>query len=307
MTGAGGTSWLLALCLSRVGVCTVFLVYAATLPVLQREWAMSATAAGSIASLFQLAYALSLMACSEIADRVGARRVFALGTVACAVAAVLFAAFARDYWSGLTLSTLLALTLGGTYTTGMLLIAEHVPVARRARAMGGYLAGYSLGLALGLVVSGVALTRGGYQLAFWLVAAGPVLGGLAVWPVLRGTPDTVRPRDEGGAARAVLRNRPAMLVVAGYAFHSWELLGMWAWTPAFLAACFVSAGSAPTEGAGRGAYVVALFHLTGTVASLLAGALADRVGRTPVLAVMAGLSAACSFVFGWLHGAPVAL
>ena len=112
--------------------------------------------AGGIASCFQLAYAISLMGCSEIADRVGAQRVFLTGTLASAVTAALFAAFARDYWSGLVLYTLLALALGGTYTTGVLLVAENVPVARRGRAMGFFLAGHSLGLALALALTGVA-------------------------------------------------------------------------------------------------------------------------------------------------------
>ena len=68
---SGGESWLLAICLSRVGAYMVYISYAAVLPALQREWQMSNTAAGSIASAFQVAYALSLMGCSEIADRVG--------------------------------------------------------------------------------------------------------------------------------------------------------------------------------------------------------------------------------------------
>jgi len=37
---------------------------------------------------------------------------------------------------------------------------------------------------------------------------------------------------------------------------------MWAWTPAFLAACFVAAGSDLTRGAGLGAYMTSLFHVT---------------------------------------------
>jgi MFS family permease len=98
-----------------------------------------------------------------------------------------------------------------------------------------------------------------------------------------------------------------MLVIAGYTFHSWELLGMWAWTPAFLAACFVAAGTEITRSAGLGAYITSLFHLTGMVAAFLAGVLADRLGRTPVILVMAAVSAACSVVFGWLIGASLAL
>ena len=200
--------------------------------------------------------------------------------------------FARDYWSGLGWYTLLALALGGTYTTGILLVAENVPVERRGRAMGMYLAGHSLGLALALVLTGAAIPRGGYVLAFWLLASGPVVGGVLAWLAVRSTANVVTPRAGGQRfGGEVLKNRPAMLVIAGYTFHSWELLGMWAWTPAFLAACFVAAGSELTRGAGLGAYMTSLFHVTGMIASLLAGVFADRFGRTPVILVMATVSA----------------
>src|SRR5262245_10475900 len=92
----GGPPWLLALCASRVGVYMVYITYAATLPVLEREWHLTGTAAGSIASAFQVAYALSLMVCSELADRLGARRIFLVGSIGSAAAAILFAALARD-------------------------------------------------------------------------------------------------------------------------------------------------------------------------------------------------------------------
>ncbi len=304
----GGRTWLGAICLSRVGSYMVYIAYAATLPVLQHEWHLSGTAAGSIASVFQVAYAISLMGCSALADRVGARRVFLVGGVTTAVIAALFAALARDYWSGLVLYTLLALTLGSTYTTGILLVAEHVPVDRRGRAMGAYLAGHSLGLALALMLVGAAIPRGGYVLAFWLLALGAIAGGGLAWIAMHSTGNAVPPRaTHQRFAGEVLRNRPAMLVIAGYIFHSWELLGMWAWTPAFLAACFVAAGAELTRGAGLGAYVTSLFHLTGMLAALVAGVFADRFGRTPVILVMAAVSAGCSLVFGWLIGASLAL
>ena len=106
----------------------------------------------------------------------------------------------------------------------------------------------------------------------------------------------------------MLKNRPAMLVIAGYTFHSWELLGMWAWTPAFLAACFVAAGSELTRGAGLGAYMTSLFHVTGMIAALLAGVFADRFGRTPVILVMATRQRArARSSFGWLIGASLVL
>jgi len=275
---------------------------------LQHEWKLSGTAAGGIASAFQIAYALSLTGCSALADRVGARRVFLASSAAAAVVAVSFAALARDYASGFVLYTLLALALGGSYTTGILLVAENIPAERRGRAMGMYLAGHSLGLAFALVLAGAAIPRGGYVLAFWFLASGPVVGGALAWLATRSTANVVTRR--GGGQRfggEVLKNQPAMLIIVGYTFHSWELLGMWAWTPAFLAACFVAAGSELTRGAGLGAYMTSLFHLTGMIASFLAGIFADRFGRAPVILLMASISAVCSLMFGWLIGTSLVL
>ncbi|HYS17257.1 MAG TPA: MFS transporter, partial [Candidatus Binatia bacterium] len=68
--------WLFAVCVARTCMTSVFMTYAAVLPVLRTQWEMSATAAGSISTGFQLGYAVALVAFSAMADRVGARRVF---------------------------------------------------------------------------------------------------------------------------------------------------------------------------------------------------------------------------------------
>src|SRR5947209_10281617 len=93
---------------------SVFMTYAATLPVLRGEREMSATAAGSIATGFQLGYAVSLLFFSSLADRVGARRVFLGSAWLSAVSALAWALWARSYVSGLVLYTLVALSQGGS-------------------------------------------------------------------------------------------------------------------------------------------------------------------------------------------------
>jgi len=106
---------------------------------------------------------------------------------------------------------------------------------------------------------------------------------------------------------AVLRNRPAMRLILGYTFHSWELLGMWAWAPAFVAAAFAVSGTASLRAAELAAYVSASFHLMGLIASTSMGRLSDRLGRRTVLFGIASLSGVCSLVFGWLIGWPLAV
>ena len=78
----GDAAWLVGLCGSRFLLALVFTSYAAVLPVLQREWEMSAAAAGGVAAAFQIGYAVSLVVTNLLSDRVGARPVFLWSTVA---------------------------------------------------------------------------------------------------------------------------------------------------------------------------------------------------------------------------------
>src|SRR5207244_3317579 len=159
--------------------------------------------------------------------------------------------------------------------------------------------------ALPLLVSGSALAWGGYPLSFFASACGPVLGVVVLWQALRATPNVLHPRREGARfGTAVLRNRPAIRLILGYTFHSWELLGMWAWTPAFVAAVFAVSGAGSVRAAELASYVSAAFHVMGLVASSSMGRLSDGLGRRIVLFGLAATSAVCSLTFGWLIGLP---
>src|SRR3989440_8530594 len=167
---------------------SVFMTYAAARPVLRGPWGMSAMAAGSIATGFQLGYAVSLVFFSSLADRVGAPRVFLGSAWLSAVSALAWALWARSYVSGLVLYTLVALSQGGSYTTAIMLLADRYPAERRGAAVGWLIASSSAGYALSLVVSGVALASGGYPLSFFACACGPAAGGVVLWLPLPATP-----------------------------------------------------------------------------------------------------------------------
>ena len=287
---------------------SVFMSYAAALPVLRVEWDMTATAAGSISTGFQLGYAVSLVCCSWLADRAGARRVF-LGTAwLSAVSAIAFALFARSYVSGLVLYALVALSQGGTYTTAIMFFADRYPPERRGAAVGWLIASISAGYALSLGLSGIALRFGGYPVAFAVTACGPVVGAALAWLALRSTPNVIHPPHHGGRfGSEVLRNRRAGRLILGYTFHSWELLGMWVWAPAFVSAAFAVSGMASLRAVELAAYVSASFHVVALFASTSMGKLSDRLGRRTVLFGLATTSAVCSLAFGWLIGGPLAI
>lgn len=300
--------WLLGLCSSRVLTYLVFMAYAAALPVLQSEWEMSAAAAGSISGGFQIGYAVSLLIFSVLADRIGAKRVFLLSTFFSVITSLLFAFFARGYYSGLILYTLIGISMGGSYTPGIMMIADRYSPHHRGKAVGFFIASTSLSYAFSLGISGTALPWGGYRIAFLMTCSGPIVGFILAWITLASTLNKIYPRrQEQKFSKEVLRNKPALLYISAYTLHSWELLGMWAWTPAFLSACLMSKGSEAWAAAGGGSQIVGLFHIMGMLASLTMGTLSDRLGRAFLILFVAGLSTFCSFSVGWMIALPIIL
>jgi len=300
--------WLAGLCGARMGAAMMFMAYPAVLPIVVREWGLSGTAAGSISSGFQISTAISLAVVSVLIDRVGARTVFLWASFASAAVSLFLPILVDGYYSALMLFSLVAIALAGTYTPGLVLLAERFPVARRGWAIGWFLAAASSGYALALVLAGLVIAIVGWRGALFTLALGPVTCAALAIAVLRGTPR----KPATSVARLslwdiLIRNRAARLMIAGYTFHAWELLGMWAWTPAFLTVILSTHGLDLSRSAAIGANLTALFHVMGIIAASAGGWLSDRWGRTAIIIGMMVLSTACSFTFGWLLTAPLTL
>ncbi len=303
----GSGAWLASLCTSRVLAATWFVAYSAVLPLTRDAWGLSAREAGMIQAAFHLGYLSSLFIVGFIADHFGAKRAYVTTGVAACVSPWAFVFFADGFTSALWLHAFTGLCQGGTYTPALALINDHVERSRRGRAMGYLIAGSSAGYAICLAVAGVALKLTDWRGALATIAALPVISWAVGLYVLRNTPNTVHARPVGesllGSLPAVLRNRRGMLSIWGYSFHNWELLGMWAWLPAFLSAALVAHGH-PAE---AGLMFAGLTYVANIAGSIVGGTMADRWGRLQTLLTWSCASLVLSFTIGWLIAAPIAL
>ena len=301
--------WLASFCIARLAFGTMTTAYSGVLPLLKVDWNMTAAEAGLVQSSWHVGYLVSLLAAGFLTERFGAKRTLLGSSFAACVFSMLFALAADGFWSGLVLHFLAALFSGGSYTPGLTLLAERYRPDRRGRAMGYYIAASALGYALALVVAGFATPYIGWRGAFVLCALGPVAGTAIAFQALRATPNVVHPHDADSAAgptwRAVLANKPAMLLIWAYVFHSWELLGMWAWLPAYLAYAATSGAAVTAEAVGIGALLSAITYVGSMIGSVYGGALSDRFGRTRVILIMSCASLACSLTLGWLVSLPL--
>jgi MFS family permease len=300
--------WLLAMCAARVLTYAIFMVYAACLAVLREQWHMSASQAGTISGGFMFGYAISLVIFSWLAQRFGAKSMFVLSALLTAVAALAFGLFARSYTSALVLYTFTAAMQGGTYPPAIMLFADRYRPTQRGSAVGFLIASTSVGYAFSLLLSGALLWHGGYELAFTVTGCLPLAGAIISCWVLRHTPNLVHKSVGGTTTVMALRgNANAQRLILGYVSHCWEVLGMWSWTPAFLTASLTLSGVISIQAAAFGAYLSAVLHVGGALASSSMGWVSDRFGRRRLLLVLASASTMLSFILGWLVTWPIAI
>ena len=286
---------------------TWFVAYSAVLPLTQAEWELSSREAGMVQAAFHLGYLTSLFIVGFIADQFGAKRAYITTGVAACLSPWAFVLFADGFWSAFWLHAFTGLCQGGTYTPALALINDHVERARRGRAMGYLIAGSSAGYAICLGVAGLALKFTDWRGALAVVAVLPVVSWVTGVLVLKSTPNTVHPRPAGesllASVPAVWRNRRGMLSIWGYTFHNWELLGLWAWLPAFLTAALLLQGY-PAENA---LMFAALTYIANIAGSIIGGTMADRWGRLQTILLWSCVSLALSFAIGWLIALPIVL
>jgi len=296
---------LLAICAARVFLFATFMTVAATIPLLTLEWALSATAAGAIVSSFTLCYAVSVFGFAWAADHFGAKRMVLASAIAAAAASAAFGFLAHDWWSATVVYGLVGLAQGGIYTPLIMVLSDEVEPASRGRAMGWLIASTSAGYAASLGVAAFGMAIGGWQTAFLLSGLLPAVGAVLLIASLMPFAHRIHPRPKQVRLRdEIVHNRESRLLIAGYTGHSWELVGMWAWIPAFLAAGFALKGAATTGATVSGAYLAGTLHIVGAIAAFTMGRLSDRAGRRPILVILAAAGALASFVIGWLIHAP---
>jgi MFS family permease len=298
------TRWLLTLCLVQLFIMMVFINYSAVLPQLKDEWGMNNTMAGSILSVYQLGYIASGVILSAATDRLNTRNIFIASALWSASANLLFALYAHDYTSALFLRALTGIGMGGTYMPGIKLVAERFGANERGRAIGIYVGSLMLGASLSLALTGWLSSLFGWRNAFLACSACVYLGTALAWLVFRDYRPTIHPRPAAaartGLAAETLGNRPALLMILGYASHMWEMYGMRGWIAPFFTASLIAHGIARGVAPGWAATAAALVIGVGAISTALTGSLSDRLGRTRTITIVMAGSACCSFGFGWL-------
>ncbi len=214
------------------------------------ELQLSDTELGSLMTGFIVVYMLAAPVFGSLGDTRSRTRLIGLGVALWSVATAL-AGFARSYASLFAARAAVGIGEAAYGTISPALLADYFPRERRGRVFAIFFAAIPIGSALGYVVGGLVDHYFGWRPAFFVAGVpGIVLAALALrlYEPPRGAHDAVgAPTPSGpavslgGAARAaygaLLRNRPYVLTVLGYAAYTFAIGALAFWTPSFPGCC----------------------------------------------------------------------
>src|SRR5256714_8524813 len=172
------------LALGTFAIGTEGFMIAAILPNIAADLVISVALAGSLISIFALAYALSSPILTALTGRVDRRKLLLAAVTIFSLANVV-AASTHTFW-GLAAARVLLACAAGIYTPNANALAGAlVPPERRGRAIAIVNAGLTVAIAIGVPLGAVAGNRLGWRMTFVGVA---VMSGAAPGGLLGGLP-----------------------------------------------------------------------------------------------------------------------
>ena len=270
----------------------------AVVPALSREWNLSGSQVSWLANAVQLGFVAGtlLSATLNLADIITTRHLFAVSALLGALTNAFFGVYAHQFETAIVLRFLTGLCLAGVYPPGMKLMATWFR-ERRGMALGVLVGALTMGKATPYLVN--ALGSANWRMNVLFVSLLAIVGGAIVLFFVSDGPHALPPASfDLTQIVKVFRNRGVRLASFGYFGHMWELYAMWIWIPVMIRASVSAQGGNPIL-AEVGSFLVIG---AGAIGCVIAGLVADRVGRTVVTSWAMAISGSCCLLVGFLYG-----
>ena len=291
------------LMLAEVAAMSLWFVSAAVLPDMLREAALSPVRQAALSSGVQFGFVVGALgsAVLGLADRFDPRRVFAASALAAALVNAVLLIAPPGGLVAIAARVVTGALLAGVYPVGMK-IAVGWGLKDRGFLVGALVGAVTLGSAAPhlLALIGGADWRVSVAAASLIAGAGGLIALLSAL----GPHHALAARFDPRAVAAAWTNRRVRLAYAGYLGHMWELYAMWAW---IAAATAVSYGMSlpPSEAEPLAKLTAFLSIAAGGVMCVVAGLIADRIGKAETATIAMVVSGGCAILTALTFGGPV--
>ncbi len=286
--------------LAQVAALALWFSVTAVAPDLAAQVKLAPSQIALLALAVQLGFVAGGLASATLglADRMDPRRLFAIGAGIGAAANALFLVVDPHGLIAAASRFVVGAALALVYPVGMKLAAGWA-----TKGDAGLLVGILVGaLTLGSAAPHGFAWAGGVDWRAGVIAASAsaVVAAILIQFARLGPRHAPAAKFNPRAALDIVRDRGVRLATLGYLGHMWELYAGWTWIGALMAASFEACTHHASTRAGKlAAFAVVAI---GAVGCVVAGWLADRVGRTTVtMAAMAASALAC-LAFGVVFG-----
>ncbi len=297
------TRAILLLLIAQVAAMSLWFISAAVLPEMVREAAISPVRQAALSSAVQAGFVIGALTSAflGLADRFDPRRVFAASAIGagCANAALLIAEPGGNI--AIALRVVTGALLAGVYPVGMKIAVGWGQADR------GFLVGALVGaLTLGSASPHLLAYFGGadWRATVAVASVAATAAGLLCLAVRLGPYHGIAQRFDPRAITTAWTNRRVRLAYGGYLGHMWELYAMWAWIGVASAASY--GATLPAAEAGQLGKLTAFATIAaGGITSVLAGLVADRIGKADVAIIAMVVSASAAVMTALTFGGPV--
>jgi MFS family permease len=288
------------LCVSQVLVMTLWFSGSMVASGQAQTFRLTALQYALLTSGVQVGFVVGTLVSATLglADRLDQRRFFAASALIAASANLML-----RYVSPVSVEAPLMRFITGACMAGVYPVGMKMASTWAQRDMG-----LIVGMLVGALTFGSASPHllnalGGLDWRFTIVCSSALAAaGAALIAFFKPGPNHSKaPPFQPSLALTAWRMRPLRMANFGYFGHMWELYAMWTWVGVFLQDSF----SRSMTGSGAALYARIATFLTiaaGAAGCLIAGRLADRVGRELIVIVALSISGTCSLTIGLFFG-----
>ena len=276
------------------------LLYVFALTTIMKEWNLTTTQAGFLASVTLFASAFGGIVFGVLADRIGRKNAL-MATVLIFSVMSGVSGLTQNIWQLALARTLLGLGMGGEWASGALLVSETWPPEHRGKAIGIMQGGWAIGYIFAAIVAGTILPWLGWRVLFFIGII-PALFTVWVRTKVEEPEIWVKTQEEKKEGFSLLQIfRPDLIRYTVFctfiaSFVMFAYWGLFTWLPGFL--------SMPVEKGGAGLSMVksSLWIIPTMVGAFFGyisfGFIADKFGRRPTFAAYLIICSVLVYIYG---------